>query len=248
MERKAGTIVELFRQLERRGFDGDDLQLVHRAYGLTVSLCSCEYRSSGRTIIDHCVGAASILGSLGAPVPLVVAGLAHVAYLHSDFGTWRKRIDASKRARVRSEVGTAVEDYVHRYARLEWYGDAIPALARRLSRLEGRERDVVLLRLADQLDIYGGRDAVYCNNIGKRRQYARSCGPTLVAMAQDLGFPALAEALDRAFTELGDLDIAIEPRAPAWHDGIILPPSYRTRWAISLSRRLRSTAYRIVGR
>jgi len=45
---------------------------VHRAYALTVSSCTCQYRSSGRTLLDHAVGNASILaGETGDPTLIV---------------------------------------------------------------------------------------------------------------------------------------------------------------------------------
>ena len=63
---KAQTILQLFDQLSRRGFDLDALQRTHRAYSLTVALTTCQYRSSGRTQIDHAVGVTSVLIGAGA--------------------------------------------------------------------------------------------------------------------------------------------------------------------------------------
>lgn len=248
MEARAQTIVQLFNQLRSHGYDAEDLQLVRRAYALMVPLCTCQYRSSGRTLIDHAVGVASLLAALGVPAPLVVAGLVHLAYLHGDFGTWRKRVLESKRSLVRTAVGSVVEDYVHRYTRLDWSVAGIAALCDRLPQLDAFERDVVLMRLADQLDIYGGQDALYCDNARRRRAYARDVGTAVAALADGLGAAPLAAALTRAFDGVRDATVAAELEHPAWKDAMIVPRSYRIRRPIALYRAARSTVYRLAGR
>ena len=56
---------------------------------------------SGKTFIDHLVGAAGILlPYLHMPVELVAAGLIHAAYLHGDFGGATKGISEIKRKQL----------------------------------------------------------------------------------------------------------------------------------------------------
>jgi (p)ppGpp synthase/HD superfamily hydrolase len=248
MAAHAQTIVQLLNRLRRDGWALDDLRLLHRAYERLVALSTCQYRSSGRTLIDHAVGVASILAALGAPVPLVAAGLVHLVYLHGDFGTWRRRVVESKRAQLNTAVGSTVEQSVYGYTQLDWSAPGIAALRDRLPRLDRGERDVVLMRLADQLDIFGTRDALYCDNAGKRRAYARDVGATVVALADGLGQPALAAALSRAFAQTRDAAISPDLRTPSWRDGVIVPPSYRTRRSIALYQGVRSKVYALTGR
>jgi (p)ppGpp synthase/HD superfamily hydrolase len=73
----AETIVELFNQLRAQGYSGDDLRLIHRAYGLAAPLYTCHYRSSGRSLTHHAVGTTSIVAALAVPTPLVAAMLLH---------------------------------------------------------------------------------------------------------------------------------------------------------------------------
>jgi (p)ppGpp synthase/HD superfamily hydrolase len=248
MDMTAQTIVQLFSQLRGGGYGDDELRLIRRAYALLVKLATCQYRSSGRTLIDHAVGVASVLAGLDVSPALVAAGLVHIAYLHGDFGTWRKRVVESKRRRLRSAVGDAAEDHVHRYSQLEWTPASIRALSERIPALDQIGRDTVLMRLADQLDIYGSRDAGYCDNAVKRRIYARDLGPTVVAIATQLGRPALSTALADAFAAVADGALPIESAQSVWRDGALLPPSYCVRVPIALYQTARFRLYKMIGR
>jgi (p)ppGpp synthase/HD superfamily hydrolase len=248
MDEKAQTIVQLFAQLERQHYEREDMLRVHRAYALAVSLCTCHYRSSGRAVIDHSLGVASILAALGTDPALVTAGVIHDAYLHGDFGTWRKKIGSDKRARVRDAAGSAAEEIVHQYSWTDRNPQTIPAMRDRIGMLNGMQRDLLLLRLADLLDIYGEADAQYCANVAKRREVARTSGPGIAIVAGELGFPALAAALNRGFAEVRDRTLPAVLATPAWKDGVILPSSYRMRVPIALYQGARFKIYTWLGR
>src|SRR5260221_3591059 len=175
----AETIVELFNQLRALGYAADDLRLIHRAYALAAPLYTCHYRSSGRWLTHHAVGTTSILAALAVPTPLVAAMLLHAVYMHGDFGTRLRRISDAKRALVRRAAGDAAEEIVYRYTAFAWTTTAIPAVAARLAGFDLLERQTVLMRLADQLDIYGARDCLYCHNLAQRREVARTHGPSV---------------------------------------------------------------------
>ena len=247
MRARAATILELWDQLERQGYGDADLSLVQRAYELVVSLCACEYRSSGRPNVDHAVGVAAVLSDLAVKPTLLVAGLSHLVYLHGDFGGWRKRIDEKKRARVKHVLGDTVEEYVYHYSRLQWYGEALLAITQRLPALAVIDREVILLRLADQLEIFE-RDAAYCANSDNRRAYAHRYGPELVALARALGCSALASALQEALIATAETRLTDGLMSPPFHDGVLVPPAYRIRPSIAAYRRVRSKVYAVTGR
>lgn len=248
MRDPAETIVQLFNQLQAQGYGNDELQAVHRAYALMIELGNCEYRSSGRSLIEHCVGVASILADLGVRPPLVTAGLAHAAYLHGDFGSWGRRIDPKKRHRVRQAIGSESEECVHRYSHLAWYQVGIGSLRGRLSELDAIERDTVLMRLADQLDIYGRLDARYAANVDKRHQEVERRGEIVVEFARELGFPRMAAEFQHAFAIFRDTNPPAELTQPRWADIVIVPSSYATRPTIRMYRSVRTKLYRLVGR
>jgi (p)ppGpp synthase/HD superfamily hydrolase len=248
VEAKAQTILQLFSQLQVQGYSDEELGLIHRAYELLVRICASQYRSSGRTVIDHAIGMTSLLASCCTDPQLVAAGVTHPVYLHGDFGTFRKRILPGKRRMLREAVGSAVEELVFRYSLFDWSPQAMPSIRDRVRSGEAATRAVVLMRLADQLDIYGEHDALYCHNASKRRVYARDSGPSVVALAQDLELSALAAALRRAFIEVGNGTPPGVLTEPAWRDGPIIPRSYRVRVPIALYQSARYRLYRMLGR
>jgi hypothetical protein len=244
----AQTIVQLLGQLGRQGYATDELVTVQRAYALAAAACACQYRSSGRALIDHVVTTTSVVAALGGRAALVGASLLHAAYIHGDFGTWRKRVVASKRAWVVETAGPEAEEIVYRYSALDWSGRGIPAIADSLAGRDALGRDAVLIRLADQLDIYGTRDVLYCANLEQRRTFARTLGPVVVGMAHELGYPSLAEALGLAYGEMMAAVVAPTLTSPPWPDDVIVPPSYRIRPGIALYQRNRAAIWRLTGR
>lgn len=247
-EGKAHTIVQLLNQLQRQGCDGEALFAARRAYLDALSLCACQYRSSGRLLIDHSIGVASILAGLAVGMDMVVAGIAHAVYVHGDFGGWRRRIDEAKRRRIRQAAGAAAESLVFHYSYSERNPMQLAAMRGRASQLGGIDRQLLLMRLADLLDIYGELDALYCHNADKRRDVARRAGPDIAAIAAELGHAQLAAALEHAFARVRDGHLPAAVSTPAWRDETIHPPSYRVPLPLAAYRRVRSRIYSLVGR
>ena len=76
-EAYAQTNLQLYAQLRRANADESDLALVRRGYDLAMHLCPASFRGSGKPLLAHLVGTASILASLGQPTRVVTAGLLH---------------------------------------------------------------------------------------------------------------------------------------------------------------------------
>lgn len=244
----AQTNVELLHQLEELGFSVGERALVQRAFETTVALNGCHYRCTGRTLVDHLVGTTSVVASLGADAELVAASLLHAVYVHGDFGRLRKRTGAAQRARIRAVAGERAEAIVHRYSAMYWGARTVEALKRALPAFDRNARDALLIRLADQLDIYGTREALYYNSLEKRRAFARDFGPVVVSIAVELGHPNLGAALERAYADVIEGTVPPGLADPVWKDASVLPASYRTRPAIALYRRARARIWRWTGR
>lgn len=244
----AQTNLQLFEQLRRRGHGAEDVDLVRRAYELALTLNACQYRSSGRSLVEHLLGTTSVVASLGANAALVAATMAHAVYVHGDVGTLRKRPGAAQRRRVRDAIGDAAEAIIDRYSVLYWNVKTVGSLRERLPSMDALDRDALTIRLGDQLDIYGTREALYYDNVEKRREFARELGPSIVAMADQLGYPQLGAALRHAYAHVLDTTIPAGLEQPPWRDGIIVPASYRVRPSIALYRGLRSRLWRWTGR
>lgn len=244
----AQTNIQLFNQLQHEGYSNAELRLIRDAYELAIQLFTGLYRPSGKTFIAHVVGTASVLSTLHAPAKVIAAALVHAAYDHGDFGEETKGISAGKREQVRRAVGKEVEEYIARYTTLPWNPKTIPAVYDGFHALGPIDRDVLLTRLANELDDLLDLGVLYCFSAERKRQHYIQFSPLMIEMAEKLGFPTLAVELTRVLRETASTEIPAELRSR--RRGVILlsPRSYRRRlWVVlrpELSRglpRLRST-------
>ena len=236
----AQTNVQLFNQLKRQGYSKDDRQRVFQAYEFGMRIFSGLIFPSGKPFIDHLVGTASILASLRVPIELVAAGLIHAAYLHGDFGGFRTGVTPRNRQQVRRAVGSETEAYVVAYHRLPWISKQILALHDGVDELNSMARDVLLMRLANELEHHLDFGALYFarserERKGHQRHIARH-SPLLVTMAEKLGHPSLAAEMRATFNSLVCHEGARIPfnESPSMVAYLVVPKSYRLRLRISL--------------
>lgn len=228
----AQTVIQLFIQLQRSGYTDEQLLSVRRAYELAMRLFTGSYSGSGKTTVSHLIGTASILEKLSAPVPMVIAGLLHSAYMTGDFGEAAATITSGKRERVTSAVGSNVEEYLLRFAQLRWWPKDLSSILASMDSLGSVDRDVLLIRLADDLDRYCDLGSLYMyRDTAEAREFIISYGETMVAIANKLDCPALSDALRRVFEETINARIPIFLRDLKWPESspVIAPASYRKR-------------------
>ena len=236
MQSYARTNIPLFSQLRGEGYSDEDIGCVHDAYELAMHMFTGLFRPSGDTFIDHLVGTASILVSLKVPVELVVAGLIHAAYAHGDFGDREKGASDARRRQVRRVVGKEAEEYVARYAALPWDLKTVPAIRDGLYTFDPLDRDVLLIRLANELEDHLDLGILYCCNAKDRQQSIKRFGPDLADMAEKLGFPSLAEELAEISRNTASGEILIELRNRSNQDRayLIAAKSCRKRVALAV--------------
>jgi len=131
-----------------------------------------------------------------------------------------------------------VEDLVSRYTSLRWQADTIPKIHERLEALDSRERDVLLVRLANELEDHLDLGALYCADAARRRDRVSASLHLCVDMAKRLGFPKLASALAQAFTETLSADVPMALRRGDSGSFVVAPASYGVRWPVRLRRLL----------
>jgi (p)ppGpp synthase/HD superfamily hydrolase len=243
----AQTNIQLFGQLQRQGYSTEKLFLIQNTYGLAVQLFTGLYRPSGKTFIDHVIGTASILSDLHVCTNLIAAALVHAAYEHGDFGEGKKGISASKRDSVRKALGKEVEEYVARYTALRWNGRTIPAIYDGFDELGSMDRDVLLIRLANELDDLSDLGILYCFKAEAKRYHHVQFGPMLVEMATKLGFPHLAAELMRTLAETASAEIVSELGSRAPGVTLMAPRSYWRRPTVVFRQEV-SRARKLVGR
>ena len=212
MHRFPQTNLQLYRHLLTQGYGERDVVSMARAYELALKLFPGTYRGSGKSFLAHLVGTAGILATLRARAVLVATGLLHAAYTHGEFGDGWRTISDSKRAHVRAAVGVEIEDLVARYTALRWGRRTIPAIRDRLDTMTTQERDVLLVRLANELEDHLDLGILYTADVERRLRFMHEDLPIAVSMAERLGYPALAKDLSVAFQEIAGAQVSRELR------------------------------------
>lgn len=209
----AQTNLQLFNQLCSEGYSSTELSLIFSAYQLATSIYTGWLRPSGKTFIAHLVGTASILSSLHAPAPVVAAGLLHAAYFSGNLAGKKKRgISEAKRKQLMIQtVGSEVEAYITRYTDMKWNKQTIPTIYANLDSLDPIDRDVVLMRLANELEEYLDFGLLYCAQ-AKQEKYTNHSDHLVVEIAEKLGFPSLAVELKTMYKETATAKIPLELR------------------------------------
>ena len=245
MNSYAQTNIQLFNQLRCTDYSNKELVYVREAYELATRLFTGLYQPSRKAFIDHLVGTASILASLHRPIEVVTAGLIHAAYLHGDFGSFRRSISDAKRKQVRQAVGEEVEEYIARYTTLLWNRQTISAVRDGLEALGPIDRDVLLMRLANELELYLDLGALHCCNAKSFQQSIERYGPIMVDMADKLGFFALATELTRVFREtaLDETPVELRSRSNWTRASLIAPKSYRKQLSLVVWHQLRRLSW-----
>jgi (p)ppGpp synthase/HD superfamily hydrolase len=202
VDRFPQTNLQLYAHLVDLGYSEQDLATVARSYELSMTLFPGTYRGSGKPFLAHLAGTAGIVATLRARAALVATGLLHAAYTHGEFGNGWRGVSDAKRARVRAAVGPEIEDLVARYTALRWAPATIPAIRARLDAMTALERDVLLIRLANELEDHLDLGILYLGDAPRRLRFMREDLPAAVEMARRLGHPGLAESLTAAFDQI----------------------------------------------
>lgn len=246
MHSYAQTNLQLFNQLYHSGYSKSELKLIYNTYQLVMELFTGGFRSSGKTFIAHLVGTASILASLGASGKVVAAGLLHAAYTNGDFGDGKKGIDKAKQEKIKLALGEEVEEYIARYTALQWNEKSISAIGDRFDTLDSIERDVLLIRLTNELEEYLDLGILYCGKL-KYQRYVNHSAHLMVEMAEKLGYPTLAKQLETTFQEATLAEISSELRNQSGQNVsfVIAPNSYQKKLTLVLHSKVFSKLRRL---
>ncbi len=230
----AQTNLQLFNQMRAAGYGDADLRAVRGAYDLGTRLFTAKFRGSGKPLLSHLVGTASILCAVKAPAPLLAAAVLHAAYIFGEFGDGRRGMTPAKREVVRRAVGDEIEDLVARYEELEWTAPTIAALHARVEPLGPKERDVLLIRLANELEDHLDLGVLYCGNAQHRRDLIGSSLRLCIDLANRIGEPAVAAELERVFNEVLTADVPESLRHPNDYTYLLPPESYMVRPGVTI--------------
>ena len=197
----AQTNIQLFNQLRLVQYSEADLNDLCDIYDFALQLFTGRLRGSGKPFLSHLVGTGSILATLHVPIKVVAAGLLHAAYIYGEYGTDERGMTDAKREQVRSVVGIETEELIAGYTAMTWNKYTIPSIRDRIDTFGHTERQILLVRLANELEDHLDLGVLYCGNAEYRQDYICSSLYLSIEMAQKLGFSTLAIDLDCAFRE-----------------------------------------------
>jgi hypothetical protein len=228
----AQTNLQLYEQLTERGFAGSDLAAIRGAYDLATSLFAGVYRASGKPFVAHLVGTASLLAALGAPARLVTAGLLHSAYSHGDFGDGPPGRTRRRAERLAEAVGEEVEGLIARYESFPWKNSDASPRGGWPGSLDPLDRDVLTMRLANELDELIDFDILCSEDAEARREEALRELPTWIVWAKGLSADGIARGLESVRSRLGTHRLPDElrtGRVRAYIPPRLLPQTMGTR-------------------
>lgn len=196
------TYPQLARQAAQQGWGDADLARLRLAYELAERMADGLYRAQGMPFLCHLVRTASIVLSAAQPADTVVAALLHSAYmLHCFEGSCRSKLAGTVRRALRRALPAQVEALIAAYNRLPWHDpQALAAYAADPEPLDAQTRQVLLMRLANELEDYLDVGMAYRGGYPFRERLAQRSA-LLIALAERLGQGPLAAQLRAAFDE-----------------------------------------------
>jgi (p)ppGpp synthase/HD superfamily hydrolase len=235
MPETAQTSLRLFNQAIANERPPEDLQGLRDSYDLAMVLFRGLYRPSGKTFIAHLAGTCSLLLADDLPLPVLQAGILHAAYTHGRFGGMARWHLNRQRGEVRRVTSIEAEALVHAYARLSWDEAAITRHTESWEALGAADRNVVLIRLANEVDDHLDGGMRYA---GKSKKYRVSENNlrAMERMAETAGAPRLARSLVRT---LSDTSPRTVPAFLQRSEQVSFYNRSGTQWTERLARKLR---------
>ena len=230
----AQTNIQLFNQIHKLGFAVEDLRLVGKAYELAMQTCSHLFRPSGKPLLSHFVGTASITAWTGASATEVAAAVLHNVYQLADFGDGPPGITDARRLRLQKTIGRDVEAIIAMYQQTRWRHQVIQGFIDRIGTLDETERSYLLIRAANELEYYLDRATEYSQ---QKEHLLQVKGPDqqhslrLITLTRALGHDALADSLHFA---VEGYDQSVVPAVVCRTDHrtfAVVPPSFSLRLA-----------------
>jgi len=222
----AQTIVQLQAQAQRCGLDASARGYIAGVHAMALELFSGRHRGSGRPFLSHLVATSSILLAHGQPLHVVAAGLVHATYEQGDFG---HAASADDRRAIASIAGERAEAAAYAYAARGWTA-AAATTASTAPISTDLERDVLMMRLANELDDHLDAGILYCADAERRLARLARLEAPLLALARHLGVPELADELADAFAQCRSTMVPVALRGRTGSSYLQVPRSCTLRW------------------
>lgn len=196
----AQTNLQLYNQMLEQQRPQQDLLLVRKAYDLISLLNAGYYQADGKPFVCHSVGVASIICHMSFQAKFIAFGLLHNIYVNGDFGDGlHTPLTPYKRNFVRERVGSEVEDLIFRFRDLRIDLSSIDRIEAEFSSFDETDRLLIACDLADHMEKYVDKGVLYFGDGSWVTDQMDTHGPRLIALAQRLKQPLLAEMMRETF-------------------------------------------------
>jgi len=236
------TILALYAEVLDRNYADDQLIAIRRAYELQCQLFTGLLAGSGKSHLEHGVGTAGILVSIGAPLHLIQAAFVHNAYGLADFGDGLARtITPRRQAEVRHVIGERAEKCVRRFREISWKADNVARMLGQFEQLDELTRETLVLRLADHLEHHLDAGLLYRSS-DFMLQTMVLLRPYLPELATRLGYPQFIEYFESAHKALDSRQVPACLSVPVPYTP---PRSYSLRFKVRCIHRLTALSNRV---
>lgn len=235
MSHYAQTNLQLYAQLLKLKWSERELLCIRKAYDLAVQLFSGHFRGNGKPFLAHLVGTTSILAAHGAQKQIVAAGLLHAVYLQGEFGDGKVGITNPRRSKIIGTVGSEVGKLIAEYTNYAWNYRTIIAILNHIDALSDKQKDLVLMRLANDLEDHLDLGMLYSGKRDRIDKYQRTHLSTIAKIADELGYRELAQEIAEVYNEQNTAkipEVLISKHTVSYS---VAPASHRKRFSLVLA-------------
>lgn len=216
-------------------------------------LYSGQHRASGKALIDHAVGTASVCIIGDGDDVAIASALLHAVYQFGDFGDGRFGPTKSHRRTIAREFGDDVEATVFGYQRLSWNREAIKAVGRNPGDGDPMSRRILLIRVANEIDdaadaglVFSGKDFLRdydATMLAATADPAGSCGSVEMRDLADRVLRTGPMPIPNALVRGGVVTIPVLPKSARWSarrrivSGFVRLSRRSARWRMGSMRR-----------
>jgi (p)ppGpp synthase/HD superfamily hydrolase len=154
MHQFAQNYPQLMNQALAAKYTVSDLVLLRDAFLFAQEMANGYYRAQAIPLLNHLVTTASIAMAEKADSELVVVALLHAAHVMHHFdGPGQEHDSLDRRALLRTRFGERIETMLWNYEHMRWWSrDSVIEYFNHASDLNQESRDLLMIRLANELD------------------------------------------------------------------------------------------------
>lgn len=247
----AQTNLQLINQLRYKGYTNKEIDTANKAYELAVETCSHLFRGSGKPLLSHLLGTASLLAESELPITVVLAGLLHAVPYDGDHGF----LDPD--SELKKIVGAEGYLQIHGYLNLNFKYESkqVRDFTSKLTKSSQVFRHSVAIRIANEIEDYLDGALSFYSIEGRkgviwRCEHIRKNFPLLIEQAELLNYPLMVDRLESIISEVDKIDInnlktSLMVEKNGGKQFPVIPKSYKLQYRVRIDRILKKIIARV---